>query len=174
MKKQPKENSEFRNVHAAKALLEAYISSGYNLELIRQFNFSEIQRYDVWQCVFEKEKKAFKILQEKELYNLLLKYPEIIKEEGKSQDLLWQMASTLCVIHLERSVEWESPLGVDEALQIMVDIFGDKFLPILLDEANVSLARRLKIIAPYFKKDDEWVGYSVKTVKAIEKLLDPK
>lgn len=153
-------SSEFRDVHAARALLEAYIKSDKNLDVIRNLPINSTNRYDVWRCVFEKEREAYAVLQEKELYHTLMKY-------GKG-DI--EMAATLCIIILEKLFEFDSPLKVDDAIKIILDILGDEMLPHLKEEAKISYDRRVSIVKPYFKHDDEWVGYSKMLMKKLNKI----
>ena len=156
--KQPEENSEFRSVHAARAILKAYIANNRNVAIIQAV--TNIDRFDVWQCVFEKEPAAYRELQIKELYDMALKW----------DDISTKMTATLFVTMLSRLVEFKQSLSVEDGIQVVVDSLGKKCIPALLREAKRNQARREEIVKPYYKHDDEWVGYSKKLVAALEKI----
>lgn len=154
------ESSEFRSVHAARECLEVYNASGKNLDVLRNIKLDHIKRYDVWMCVFEKESKAYAVLQEKEIYNMLMEYHGVDTVPDK-------LTATLCVCILDKMIEFKSPLSVERALKAMLDIMGDEFLPVLEAEVQKSIDRRREIISRYTKKDNEWVGYMIKLQEII-------
>lgn len=162
MKKE--QSSESRTVHAARAALATYLASDKNIDVIRNIPISHITRYDVWQCVFAKEKEAYKELQRKEWYSIFTKYNV---EENK---MLKESVGTLAVIYLEKLTEFKSPLSIKEGIALILDCFGNDFLPILINEANISLQRRIEIVKPYFKEDGEWIGYSKSVLNALKRL----
>lgn len=148
-------NKEFRNVHAANEALKKYIESGRHIANIR--SISNIDRYDVWQCVFEKEPKAYRELQIKELYNIVLKWENVSPAT----------TSMFLITLLTQLTEFKSPLSLKDAVKIIVDAFGEDCLVVLKNEAIRSVKRRQEIIKPYFKKDNEWVNNSKKVVRAL-------
>lgn len=72
---QPKENSEFRSVHAAREALEKYKAAGRDIRIIQVI--TGIYRYDVWLSVFEKETDAYREIQIKELYSQCLEWEHV-------------------------------------------------------------------------------------------------
>lgn len=154
---QPQENSEFRNVHSAKAVLAAYIASEKDLNIIR--SVKTIGRMDVWQCAFSEEKEAYRELQIKEFYQSAL--------DNKDS----KCAATLLVVLLNQIVEWKTPLSIEDAIKIILDVMGPDYRPKLLTEAKHHHETRIEIVKPYVKHDDEWVNYSKIVVDAIEQTV---
>lgn len=150
------ENSEFRSVHAANYVLDNYIRSNRDIRIIKDIPFDQISRYDVWQTVFSEEKEAYRELEIKEWYSLLIEY-------SKNPMEIKKYSSVLCITLLTQTVEWNSPLKIQDEIKIILDIMGDEFLDSLISDAEDHCTRRMKIVEPYHKKDNEWVGYS-KTV----------
>jgi hypothetical protein len=163
MKESKTPGSEFRNVHAAKETLAAYIQTNRNTQVFRTLDLNT-DRLDVWLAVFEKEPEALRILMEKELYALLLPY-------SNPKTNVHETLGTLCMVELTRTVETKaSPLTLQAALGIVFDVMGNEFKPILLQAAEKAVARRQKIVAPYTKKDNEWVNYAQTVLTAIKEL----
>lgn len=157
--KQPLENSEFRCVHAARSALSTYKASGKNIDIIKAVKI--IDRYDVWQCVFEEEKDAYRELQIKELYDNLLKY--------KYTKKLARITSMLYITILLRLVEFKTPLKLEDGVAIVLDGLGEKAIPHLKAEAKRNYEQRIEIIKPYFKHDVEWVAQSKKLIDVLDK-----
>lgn len=157
--KQPKENSEFRAVRAARECLTKYIESGRDVAVIKATN--NIDRFDVWQCVFEKEPLGYRELQIKELYQTCL------KDRG---DLAVELVASLYITILTQFVEFKTPLSLSDGIKVMVDSLGEESIDALIEEAKVFLDRRVEISSKYTLKDNEWVDYSKKVYNALKKL----
>ncbi len=158
-----KSSSEFRSVHAAREALSLFVEKNRDINFLNSIPINSIERYDVWLCVFENEPIGFKILQTKELYNMFMKYVDLECPD---------MTASLCVIIFDRIVESEKQIGLSlrEAVDIIIDIFGMKFLSYLKKEAKVSYERRLEIVKPYYEPDCEWVGYAKKVMDVLNEI----
>lgn len=164
-------SSESRVVHAANDALKAYLHSNKNINIIKDIPIQHIKRYDVWQCVFEKELEAFKELQIKEWYYMFLDYKSILSDTeltDKQLKSLKSIIATTAISLLVQAVEFKLPLKIKDSISIIVDCLGDDFLPILTSEAEHYFQRRKDIVKPYFKHDNEWVGYSITVLEAVK------
>lgn len=164
------ESSEFRNVHLANEALEIYKKTG-SLDHLKSIPIYSIKRYDVWQCVFEGEenKPAYKLLQEKELYDTFLQY----KKEAESCDVLSLRAdlAVTCLNNIRGEQDEPYALTPLEALHIIVDCMGEKYLQPMLVSANWFVDNRRKIISKYTNKDNAWVGLSVEIRDMIQNYI---
>ena len=157
------ESKEFRSVRAARAALEAYVASGRDLSVLRVIPTGPIDRYDVWQCVFENEREAYAVLEDKEAHLQFLKDFMADPSEGVRSSV-----GVLAITILTQKVEFKTPLPLKDLLAIIVDCLGEDFIPILKAEAAHSLETRIKICEPYAKADSEWVGYA----RQVKELVD--
>lgn len=146
------ENSEYRNVHIAKHYLQLYLNSGKNLDAIRQIPLSEIDRSDVWQCVFESEPEAYRDLCKKTFYK------DILLMSKCANNFIYR-SIVMRLIQLE---EWNTSFSVNDAIKVTMDCLGIRALPELIKEAYEAAEQRKQIIAPYLKKDTEWVSFAEK------------
>lgn len=153
-------SKEFRNVHSARAYLKIYVDSGRNLETIRDIPINEIERFDVWQCIFEKEPEAYRELCIKEWYYTFLHTPE--DESVKELKLL------LIVSRLIRCEEWNTPFTTQDGIDIILDCYGTDYLPLLIEKVKESADLRKEIVKPYFKPDHEWVGYADRVLEKLK------
>ncbi len=154
-------SNEFRSVHAAREVLAQYIASGRDLKLVREVKVGE--RFDVWQAVFEKEPAAIRELQIREFYDDCLR---IKKSSGETL----KCYLTFIIARLNQYVEWDCPMKIGDAVQIILDIFDKNEIMLLQQEAETHLERRKEIVKPYFKKDDEWVKFSQTVVNHLNKI----
>jgi hypothetical protein len=160
---QPRENSEFRDVHAAREALARYIDSGRDISTIKAL--TNVCRYDVWQCVFEKEPEARRELQIKELTEECLQYCKDIYEVDGPCGII----ATIFITHLTQIVEWNTPLKIQDAIKIILDTMGDEYIVALRKEAEISYERRVSIVKPYYQRDNEWVDYSKQVLDILNK-----
>ena len=156
-------SSDSREVHAATKMLAVYKKTG-DIQVIKNIDFKNIKRYDVWRCVFEKEMEAYQVLQEKEMYSQLMPYRDAGNEISQ------QMLAQFCISILTNIVEFKSPMSLDDGIHIILDILGESFTDVLIDCAKENLNRRIEIVKPYSNCDDDWVKESEKVLKAIEKI----
>ena len=155
------DSAEFRSVHCAESALKCYINSNKNINVIKNIPINNIDRYDVWLTVFSKEHEAYRELEIKEWYSLLDDYRSA--SEGVKK-----YASVLCITLLTQTVEWDSPLKINDEISIILDIIGDNFLPVLIEKAEEHYNRRLEIVKPYHNPDNEWVSHSKKVFDALK------
>lgn len=160
-------SKEFRNVTAARELLAQYIESGRNIDLIENLNINQVSRYDVWMCVFEGEKEAYKVLERKELYNTLFEM------QTDTSSALLKIAAMICINYISRAYEFKTPLSPLEIVNICEDFFGKPLLQAMSDCAKEALSRRIEIAGKYKQTDTEWVQYSRDTLNIIEKAIKP-
>ena len=69
---------------------------------------------------------------------------------------------------LNRIVEFKTPLSLQDTIRIIIDGMGEKILPHLIKQAEENVKLRREIISRYFKKDNEWVGYSQTVLKELK------
>jgi hypothetical protein len=156
--KQPNPSSEFRSVHAARAALKAYVANKRDINIIH--TVTNIDRFDVWQCVFEKEPVAYRELQIKEFYDMALKY----------DDTPIKMTATLFVTMLSKLIEFKLPLSLEDGIQVVVDALGENSIPHLLKQAKWLHSIREGIVSKYNRPDTEWLGQTKQLVVALEKV----
>lgn len=145
-------SKEFRNVHSAQYYLRTYVDSNRNIDIIRSIPMVEIKRYDVWQAVFRDEPDAYRELCRKEWYRDFI---DITSKEGSSS-----MIPMLVTSRMIQLTEWNGPFSVQDAISIIIDIFGIDYLSVLIEEGKQHVKQREEIIKPYFQQDSEWVGYA--------------
>ena len=157
-------SAEFRNVHEAREALEIYKKSGCDLQVIRSIPLDKIKRYDVWQCVFEKELLALRELQIKDLMSQLMQNHYFAPE-------MQGCRATLAIILITQHVEWKSPLSCEDAIKTALDCAGDGFLSHMINAAEESVERRERINAGHGLTDSQWVGYSRTVLKTLKELI---
>ena len=151
-------NSECRPVHAARELLEMYVSSGRRLELIKSTKITG--DYGVWQCVFENEPEAYRELLIKELQEYLSSF--------LSDNWCSEKTRAMCLVNrLTQSVEFNSPLTLNDCIKLMIDTLGKGIVPSLKIAAEEAVIRRQKIVSQYTNKDTDWVGHSATVLNGI-------
>jgi len=153
-------SSEFRSVHAAKEALAQYKASGNSILVIRNIPLKAIKRYDVWQCVFEKEPAALKELYIKEYYDFL--------SETKNEGEVGKITSHICLKFIMNSIEFSVPISSTETICLILDVLGLDFLKYLRETAKWSYDTRMEIVKPYFKPDNEWVAQAKKALDILE------
>lgn len=154
------ESKEFRNVHSAKFCLNVYIERGRDLQVIRNIPIADIGRFDVWQCVFEKEPEAYRELCIKEWYNDYLK--------SSDDDNVNKIRLEFSVYRLIQLEEWNTSFTVQDAIKIIFDCCGTECLPFLIEKAEKCVESRKDIVKPYYKPDNEWVGYAERVVNKLK------
>ena len=155
-------SKEFRNIHSARNLLKLYVKNGRDINLIKNLPISNIDRFDVWQIVFAEEPEAYRELMIKEYYHTFRKE----YQDEACKDTMFLIA----VNKLTQLEEWDTPpLTVEDAIKIIIDCLGKESLPKLIAKAEYCTKLRREIIEPYFKKDNEWVGYAKKVVNKLKK-----
>lgn len=161
---------EFHQVHAASEALAVYKKTG-SLDHLKAIPINSISRYDVWQCVFngEENKPAFKILQEKELYNMFLEY----KNESKNIDLNEIRGNLgLCKLqHLQGDDVAPYALTPEEGLKIIMDCMGEEFHGPLLKAANWVVNTRQEIMSKYTEKNDDWINQAIQLRDMIQSFV---
>jgi hypothetical protein len=150
---------EFRNVHSAQHYLQVYIDSGRDINIIRSIPPSEINCFDVWQCVFEEEKEAYRVLSKKEFYYSL-------RELDQDPERAKLMIVGIRLLQLE---EWNTSFTVDDAIQITIDCFGENIVSPLINYVSKLADQRQKIIEAYKEKDEEWVSYAQNVINKLKK-----
>lgn len=151
--------SEFHSVHSAKEALELYKKTN-DLKIIESIPVNSIDRYDVWQCVFEKEEPAYRLLQIKEFTRLFAEQP-------------WNKLQAILMISiLQRIQEREQPFGLSlkETLELFLSFFSSDILKDLSVRAEWFIKTRKNIVKPYLDKvaSDKWV----ETARDLKKFID--
>jgi len=154
------ESKEFRNVHSAKFYLNIYVERGRDLRVIRNIPIDEIGRFDVWQCVFEKEPEAYRELCVKEWYNDNLK--------SSDNDDVNKFRLEFSVYRLIQLEEWNTSFTVQDAIKIIFDCYGTECLPFLIEKAEKCVESRKEIVKPYYKPDNEWVGFAERVLEKLK------
>jgi hypothetical protein len=151
---------EFRNVHSARAYLKVYVDSGRNLEVIREIPLNEIERFDVWQCIFDSEPEAYKELCIKQWYDT---YIDTSENDSQKEFNLERIARRIVQIE-----EWNTAFTMQDAINIVLDCYGMECLPCLIDKTQKVVDIRKDIVKPYAKPDHEWVGIAERVLEKLK------
>lgn len=143
-------STEFRNLNQARFYLKLYIDNNRNLKIIKGIPLSEINRFDVWACVFEKEPEAFREIYIKEYYDIFLKY----QDSNIKNKCVSMLAGTM----LMNIVEWNIPFTIDDAIQILIDCYGKEILEDVKSEVENIKKIREDIVKSYKNPDTEWIN----------------
>jgi hypothetical protein len=138
-----------------------YIDAGRDIQVIRSLPIAKIGRFDVWQCVFEKEPEALRELFLKEDYDFCSERPSV---EMRNTHLL------IVVIRLLQTFEWKLPVTIDDRIQVVVDFYGNECLDVLIDISNKMLRDRKQIVSAYTKPDLEWVNQTQVLVDTLSEI----
>ena len=140
-------SDEFRRVHCATEVLQLYIESNRDISVVEKL--MPVAQADVFLAIFEKEPEAIRVIERKGFCDTLARV-------SFTNDPMTRISMGIVCITLNSLVEYPRLFSLSEALDMFIEVLGADKLPDLLEATKKNLERRIKIMKPYFVKDDAW------------------